>query len=130
MSKLQTFFKVESKDSKEMCFGKKSALVFNYIELFESDALTFTSTASLSKQMNNSFVIDIAYNSPSVLRLKELKLTNQQIISWEDYWIDGNKNLVDPLIQRINLQKNSLIHANFNLPREELTHLNLEANKS
>jgi hypothetical protein len=36
--------------------------------------------------------------------------------------------MVDPRIKKINLQKNKLVHANFNVARSKLEHLNLEGN--
>lgn len=128
MTEMHSYFKVLSKDVKVFSFGKKSPYNFNYVDLFDSHMNGLSSEVILQKQMNNSFALKISHNQPTQQNIKELKLTNQDIVSWEDYWIDENKILVDPRIERINLQKNKLFHANFNLPRLELKYLNLEGN--
>ena len=128
MKKLQSYFKVASKDAKMMSFGKKAPSMFNYIDFFDNESDAFKARTFITKQTNDSFVLDLEYDSKVVENIKELKLTNQEIITWEDYWIDESKSLVDPLIERINLQKNKLLHVNFNLPRQELRAINLESN--
>lgn len=130
MKNLQSYFKVLSKDTKILAFGKKQPNVFNYVDFFTNESDTFKSTTSIEKQMNNSFVLNLQYDLNVISNIKELKLTNQELITWEDYWIDESKRLVDPLIERVNLQKNKFFHANFNLPRKELKSINLEGNEN
>lgn len=127
--KLHTFFKVD-KNVKALSFGLKSPSKFNYVNFEDPDNNYLNNTALLFKQMNDSYLLEIERDEryPDDI-VPELKLTNQNILTWEDHWIDAeSKNLIDPKITRINLQKNQLIHANFNLPRLELRHLNLEGN--
>ena len=126
--KMQTFFKTV-KEAKAISFGIKSPEHFNYVQ-FGTEEIAFASnTARLLKQMNDSYLIEVARDERVSPVIPELRLTNQEILTWEDYWIDEkSKNLVDPLIQKVNLQRNKLVHANFNLHRAELTHLNLEGN--
>ena len=131
MKKLHSFFKVASKDVKTLSFGLKLSENFNYLDLPDPSSSYVNNSAKLYKQMTDSFLLEVGidgrYNGP----LKELKLTNQDILTWEDHWIDANSNkLIDPKIERINLQKNKLVHANFNLTRNGLKHINLEGNKS
>jgi hypothetical protein len=126
--KLHSFFKV-SKESRSLSFGKRTPHNFNYVDFFDPKNIYLQNTAQLYKQMNDSYLLEINlaenYSDP----VKELKLTNSGLITWEDYWIDAGRNIiVDPKIERLNLQKNQLIHANFNLPRFALKQLNLEGN--
>jgi hypothetical protein len=127
--KFHTFFKT-TKNAKDLAFGIKEPKHFNYVDFCDVEKLYLANRVGLFKQMNDSFLLEIEIDKkyPGGL-LPGLKLTNQKILTWEDHWIDANsKEMVDPRIVSINLQKNSLAHANFNLPRAELTHLNLEGN--
>jgi hypothetical protein len=127
--KFHTFFKT-TKNAKDLAFGIKEPKHFNYVDFRDAEKLYLANRVGLFKQMNDSFLLEIEIDKkyPGGL-LPGLKLTNQKILTWEDHWIDANsKEMVDPRIVSINLQKNSLAHANFNLPRAELTHLNLEGN--
>ena len=126
--KLHSFFKVV-KGSKQMSFGKRTPQNFNYVDFTDPQDIYLGNTAALSRQMNDSYQLEINFDSKYELPIPELKLTNQDILTWEDYWIDAKTNsLVDPNIERVNLQKNRLVHANFNLSRRSLTHVNLEGN--
>lgn len=131
MNKLHSFFKVASKDAKTLSFGLKLPENFNYIDLPDPSSSFVNNSGKLYKQMIDSFLLEVnidpRYNGP----LKELKLTNQEIFTWEDHWIDATSNtLIDPKIEKINLQKNKLVHANFNLTRNNLRYINLEGNRS
>ena len=128
MAKLHSFFKV-NKEVKSLSFGKRAPHNFNYVDFYDPKGIYLQNTATLYKQMNDSYLLEVgtaeSYSEP----IKELKLTNSGLLTWEDYWVDANKNtIVDPRIERLNLQKNQLIHANFNLSRNYLKHLNLEGN--
>jgi hypothetical protein len=126
--KLYSFFKV-AKKSKQMSFGKKVPLNFNYVDFADPDNIYLGNTTALHKQMNDSYQLEINVDGEYKLPISELKLTNQDILTWEDYWIDAKTNtLIDPRIERINLQKNKLVHANFSLPRSVLKSVNLEGN--
>lgn len=126
--KIQTFFKTV-KGAKTLSFGLKAPEHFNYVKL-NTEVVPFSdNSAGLFKQMNDSYVIEISRDERVPIIIPEMKLSNQEIITWEDHWISGkDSSLVDPYIQRLNLQKNKLVHANLNLHRAELTHLNLEGN--
>lgn len=131
MEKLHSFFKVSSKDVKTLSFGLKSPENFNYFDMPNISKGYINNSAKLYKQMNNSFLLEVNIDKNYIGGFKELKLTNQEIITWEDHWIDPKSNtLIDPNIEHINLQKNQLIHANFNLTRENLKKINLEGNKN
>lgn len=125
MNTIRTFFKVDSGNVKPVGFGFKcEPHSFNYIDLYSRrDSYRI----GLVKQMSDSFRMTVD-TGPSIVR--ELKLTNQNVLTWEDYWIDGNNILVDPKIESLNLQKNSLIHFNANLYREHLKRVNVESNPS
>ena len=87
--------------------------------------------ASLRKELVDSYQIQIEFRGGKPGPIQKLKLTNQKIISWDDYWVDENLDLmVDPLISEINLQRNSLVYVNMSLPRAELTSLTLEGNRN
>jgi hypothetical protein len=128
--RIQSFFKVV-KGAKQASFGKKTPYNFNYVDFIDPEDIYLGNTAALQKQMNDSYQLEINVDSRYKLPIPELKLTNQDVLTWEDYWIDAKTNsLVDPGIERINLQKNRLVHANFNLLRRTLTHVNLEGNSN
>jgi hypothetical protein len=127
--KIHSFFKV-TKDTKNLTFGVKEPKHFNYVDFCDANKIYLGNQAKLFKQMNDSFLLEIEIDEkyPSIT-VPELKLTNQNILTWEDYWIDAeSKALIDPRIVSLNLQKNSLVHANFNTPKSELKNLNLEGN--
>lgn len=86
-------------------------------------------TAQILKQFTGSMVIEIGIRDSSVM--EELKLTNQGLLTWDDYWLDsGTNRITDPKIIRLNLQRNSLLYVNINEPRPYLECLNLEGNPS
>ncbi len=123
MNTFRTFFKVSSGDARPVGFGFKcEPQSFNYIELEERKD---SYKAGLIKQMSDSFKLTVDVGSSPI---KELKLTNQGVLTWEDYWIDQHNVLVDPRIESLNLQKNSLVHFNANLYREHLKRVNVESN--
>lgn len=127
--KMDTFFKI-SKGAKELSFGLKTPKNFNYIDFGTPPQTYLGNSAALNKQMHDSYILHIEKDSSYTDQIiPELKLTNQEILTWEDYWIDSETgNLIDPKIEKINLQKNHLIHANFNVRRSYLKYLNLEGN--
>lgn len=127
--KMRTFFKT-TKDAKTLSFGPKAPQNFNYIDFSGRRDTYEDNLAVLLKQMNDSYVIDLKKDEKAAAdNILEFKLTNQDVLTWEDHWIDSESGtIIDPMIKRMNLQKNRLIHANFNIPRSELEHLNLEGN--
>jgi len=126
--RIQTFFKI-IKETKLLPFDLKNCKSFNYV-LLDTKGIPYSgNSVFLSKQMNDSCVLEIARDERIPAIIPEIKLSNQNILTWEDLWISKENNtLIDPFVQRLNLQKNRLIHVNMNLHREELTHLNLEGN--
>jgi hypothetical protein len=123
--KISTSFLLEENGLVFLPFDKKQTKAFNYVR-FENQEPVSNDIVNLKKQKTNSAQILIGTKDTSI---KELKLTNQNILTWDDLWIDElDKNSVDPLIESINLQRNSLLYANFNLKREKLRFLNLEGN--
>lgn len=130
MKKLHSFFKVASKDSKTLSFGLKLPENFNFVDMPDPSGTFVNNSAKLYKQMTDSFLLEVNIDSRYEGFPRELKLTNQDILTWEDHWIDANSNrLIDPKIEKINLQKNKLVHANFNLTRNNLKYVNLEGNR-
>jgi len=128
--KIQTFFKTV-KEAKTLSFGPKAPHNFNYMSFEGGEGRYSENSACLFKQMSDSYLLDVKKDERGPGVISELKLTNQEILTWEDYWIDSDTGmLIDPKIERINLQKNSLVHANFNLTRTELQHLSLEGNSN
>lgn len=82
------------------------------------------SRAELRKQLTSSVEIMVEGGMPRVF-----KLTNQDLLTWDDYWIDaGTNQIVDPEIVDMNLQRNKLVYVNMNTPRLRLENLNLEGN--
>ncbi len=126
--RMQTFFKVV-KGSKTLSFGPRAAQNFNYVDFGMPSRSGEENLASLLKQMNDSYVIDIKKDYDNSREISEFKLTNQDVLTWEDHWIDPESGvLIDPEIKNLNLQKNRLVHANFNVSRAKLEKLNLEGN--
>lgn len=131
MKKLHSFFKITSKDIKTLSFGLRLPENFNYVDLPDPTGTYVNNSAKLYKQMTNSFLLEVNIDQRYNGSFKELKLTNQDIFTWEDHWIDAvSNNLIDPKIERVNLQKNKLVHANFNLTRNHLKYINLESNRN
>lgn len=126
--KIRTFFKTV-KGAKALSFGEKAPGNFNFVD-FGNDLDVFSDdSVLLLKQMNDSYAIEIEKDSRFGGDISELKLTNQGILTWEDHWIEAQSGaLIDPMIKSINLQKNSLVHANFNVSRSQLEKINLEGN--
>ena len=125
MQTIRTYFKSSSPTTRSMGFGFKcEPQSFNYIDRLHSHAGDKT---NLVKHMADSYQLS-AYLKYSTI--EELKLTNQNILTWEDYWVDENNNLTDPQIKSLNLQKNSLVSFNANLHREHLESINVESNSS
>jgi len=125
MSTLKTYFKSDSPTSRSVGFGFKcEPSSFNYIDRLQPHV---GDEVALVKQMADSYQLSVNTRNAGI---KELKLTNQNILTWEDYWVDENNVLVDPLIKSLNLQKNSLVHFNANLHRGHLEKINVESNSS
>jgi len=85
------------------------------------------SYTAMRKQLTDSFeiVVDSERNTP----IDAFKLTNQSVLTWDDYWVDKTTNhIVDPRIHHMNLQRNRLVYVNMNTPRLHLKSLNLEGN--
>lgn len=134
---IKTFFKILKNpgdlplSTKMMDFGNKNQCTFNYVDFLDPKMVYVNNKAFLAKEMNDSFVLSIDFDTRWPGQLEELKLTNQRIHTWEDLWLNSKtSSSIDPKIKRINLQKNELVHANFNLPRRHLVSLNLEGNKN
>jgi hypothetical protein len=117
MKTIQTFFKTEGQVN-SLDFG--SGQEFNHIR---GDSVY---RAFLRKELVDSYRMDVEVTGENI---DTLKLTNQQLLTWDDHWIDPQAGLcIDPLIRSVNLQRNSLVYANFSVPRAKLEELNLEGN--
>lgn len=82
------------------------------------------SGASLRKQLTDSFEVLVEGGMPSTF-----KLTNQSVLTWDDYWVDKKTDrIIDPKIVDMNLQRNQIVYVNMNTPRLYLENLNLEGN--
>lgn len=124
--KISTHFLLDTKDTVLLPITKKQNSPFNYVD-FKNENTVSSDEVYLSKQKANSCVLDIIVTSPPPI--EELKLTNQDILTWDDLWIDGETgNSVDPNIEAINLQRNALLYVNMNLRRASLRKINLEGN--
>jgi len=124
--KMYTNFLLGSKDTTFLPLNKKQVSSFNYVE-FQDKNIISNDEVYLSKQKSNSAVLTI--DSQSYSEIGELKITNQDIKTWDDLWIDQETgNSIDPRIKSINLQRNSLVYVNMNLRRETLSSVNLEGN--
>lgn len=87
--------------------------------------------STIRKQFMDSIEIQVERNTGIDTPIAEFKLTNQGLITWDDYWVDGESDtIIDPKIQKLNLQRNNLLYVNMNTPRLELLDLNLEGNTS
>lgn len=108
--------------------SKKQSNSFNYVEFEDKDIIS-NDLARFYKEKNTSGGVVI--ESFNYRTIKELKLTNQGVVTWDDLWIDEDTDYsIDPRIERINLQRNSLVYVNINEKRSELRSLNLEGNTS
>ena len=117
---------LDKKDVTLLPITKKQNSSFNYVDFINKNIVS-NDEVYISKQKSNSCVLDIIVNSPPPI--VELKLTNQDILTWDDLWLDGETgNSVDPQIESINLQRNSLLYVNMNLKRHYLKRINLEGN--
>ena len=126
--KISTHFLLSDKDAILLPIAKRQVSTFNYVDFVNKNPIS-NDQVYLSKQKSNSCILDIVINSPPPLG--ELKLTNQSILTWDDMWIDDESgNSVDPNIESINLQRNSLLYVNMNLRRSSLKRINLEGNTS
>lgn len=86
-------------------------------------------TAEIRRQFTDSIEIVIEQKGKIGQPIDEFKLSNQSILTWDDYWISKENNtIVDPKIKNMNLQRNDLLYVNMNTPRLELVSLNLEGN--
>ena len=109
-------------------FNKKQSNSFNYVS-FDNTNIISNDIAKIYKEKSTSGEVFI--DSFNYSTLKELKITNQGIVTWDDLWIDSDSNYsVDPKIECINLQRNSLVYVNINEIRRYLRDLNLEGNKT
>lgn len=124
--RISTHFLIEDKDIIILPFDKKQKSSFNYV-YFSNEDLVTDDEVFIYKQKNNSMGLSIEPTTSNPI--KELKLTNQGILTWDDLWLDDDSTYsVDPKIESINLQRNSLLYANFNLRRKFLKSINLEGN--
>jgi len=109
-------------------FGKKQVSSFNYVG-FENTDIISNDEARLYKEKSTS--AGVVIESFNFRTIKELKLTNQGIVTWDDLWIDEDTDYsIDPRIEHINLQRNSLVYVNINEKRSHLKGLNLEGNST
>lgn len=84
--------------------------------------------AELRRQLRDSFEIVLEKSEKNSI-ITELKLTNQQILTWDDHWVEGGE-ITDPRIQVLNLSRNQLVYVNINTPRPSLSRLDLSGNTS
>jgi hypothetical protein len=111
------YFKVDGTDVKALEFGH-SGREFNGVRGGS------VKRAELRRQLRDSFEIGIEKDGDVI---PELKLTNQQVLTWDDHWVEGGE-IVDPGIQVLNLSRNRLVYVNINTPRPSLTRLDLSGN--
>lgn len=124
--KISSSFLISNKNSVLLPFDKKQRQTFNYLEFSNSEDPSPDETF-LFKQKDNSLVLSIDTRDPNPI--KELKLTNQEILTWDDLWINEEDTFsIDPKIEALNLQRNDILYANFNLKRDYLRRINLEGN--
>lgn len=118
MKTIQTFFKTD---------GLVNTLEFGSGSEFNHVRGSSVYKASLRKELVNSYRVDVELKDSGAIDV--LKLTNQKVLTWDDHWIDPSSGLcLDPLIKEVNLQRNSLLYANFSMPRSALESINLEGN--
>jgi len=123
-----TSFLIDDPNVTLLPFDKRQRNPFNYVTFAQEDIIS-NDEVMLYKEKTNSMGVSI--QTSGIESIKELKLTNQNILTWDDLWIDADsKYSVDPKIEHINLQRNSLLYANFNLKRDFLKSINLEGNSS
>lgn len=115
---LETYFKVSDVRVRALPFGKHPE--FNYVRFPDQDK---ENKAVLTKHMADSFKLITTGT------VDELKITNQNMLTWEDYWVDKETGaLADPRIKTLDLRKNSLVSVNINIDRPRLEVLNVDSN--
>jgi hypothetical protein len=121
---VSTYFKTATVSTRLLSFGTSENLSnFNYVKFKDSN---LSNTASIAKHMIDSCQICLSSKEHGI---RELKLTNQEMMTWEDYWVDRSTgSLIDPKVERIDLRKNQLSSVNFNISRPELKELILDDN--
>ena len=125
--KIETDFLISKEDSIFLPFDKHQNNSFNYVKFEDGNAITNDEGVFYKRKSNSAAIALTMVNSNFV---RELKLTNQNILTWDDLWIDEDTGYsVDPMIDSINLQRNSLLYVNFNLTRKRLRRINLEGNE-
>ena len=121
--------------NKSICSFFKTSLSTNLLP-FGTNSTNFNGVFGQSvrrcfidKDFNDSCRVHVEKGDQGSIEL--LKLTNQNLLTWDDYWVDSETGkITDPEIKSINLQRNDLVYVNFNLHREALEYLNLEGNTS
>lgn len=124
--KIYTNFLLNSNKTIFLPLDKVQNSSFNYVSFKEKNVVS-NDSVFISKEKNNSAILTITHDANYVI--EELKLSNQDIKTWDDLWIEAQSgDSVDPRIEKINLQRNSLVYVNMNLRRENLRGVNLEGN--
>jgi len=83
----------------------------------------------IDKDFNDSCKVHIELENSEPI--DQFKLTNQNLLTWDDYWIDSDSGkIIDPMMKSVNLQRNDLVYVNMSLHRDSLESLNLEGNNS
>ena len=124
--KIYTNFLLNSNKTIFLPLDKVQNSSFNYVSFKEKNVVS-NDSVFISKEKNNSAILTITHDANYVI--EELKLSNQDIKTWDDLWIEAQSgDSVDPRIEKINLQRNSLVYVNINLRREHLREVNLEGN--
>lgn len=87
--------------------------------------------SSLRRQLTDSFEINIEQRGKIHKEIKELKITNQSMLTWDDHWINPDScKIIDPGINILDLRKNDLVYVNINTPRNYLRSLNISGNRN
>ena len=124
--KIYTNFLLNSNKTIFLPLDKVQNSSFNYVSFKEKNIVS-NDNVFISKEKNNSAILTITHDANYVI--EELKLSNQDIKTWDDLWIESQSgDSIDPRIEKINLQRNSLVYVNINLRREHLREVNLEGN--
>ena len=121
MSRMYGFCKIVENAPLVNFGNKRQGAFFNYVD---GEGVR---RVELVRQVTDSIRVGIENEGSSLI--EEVKITNQSLVTWDDYWVDKETGyVVDPQIRKLNLQRNSLVYVNINTPREKLEVLNVEGN--
>jgi hypothetical protein len=120
---IKGYFKVSGDNVRALEFGSRGE--------FNGTRCETVYRADLVRQLKDSFEVVIEQYGKGHSSIRELKITNQSVLTWDDHWINPETGTItDPEIERLVLKRNDLVYVNINTPRPRLKYLDLEGNRN